>query len=467
MISYSIARQSYLRGLGALYVICALILFFQGKLLIGEFGLMPVPIDLPDAWNYPSLLFFFPGDATIVGMALAMGAAGLALLFGFCNWLLLLVLYVSQVSLVNGGGIFYGFGWETMMCEMTFLSIFITHPYRIRVGGPKYFPVSWWNMIFFWGLLFKLMVGAGLIKIRGDACWSELTCMDYHYQTQPNPHFLSWYFHNLPWWFHRFETGFNHFIELLIPFGLLLNQKIRRAAGAWIGLFQILLISTGNLAFINWQTLVLTATCFDDAVWMRVWKKAGKVSSPFRVWQKYFVGAGVVLVLFLNFPVFRNFLSSRQSMNESYSRWHLVNTYGLFGSISKERYEIVFSGTRDSVLTLSTKWEEYEFYCKPGRIDRRPCWITPYHLRLDWQLWFSAMRPELQERYLTNLAEMMLRNDISLEALGIENPFRGGPAPVQVKMDLYRYQFTSPDEGNSNWWRREFIKPYMLPARFQ
>ena len=36
-----------------------------------------------------------------------------------------------------------------------------------------------------WGyrwLLFRIMRGAGLIKIRGDACWRDLTCMDYHYQ---------------------------------------------------------------------------------------------------------------------------------------------------------------------------------------------------------------------------------------------------------------------------------------------
>lgn len=49
-------------------------------------------------------------------------------------------------------------------------------------------------------LLVKL--GAGLIKLRGDACWQDLTCMDYHYETQPNPNPLSRYLHYLPsdWW---------------------------------------------------------------------------------------------------------------------------------------------------------------------------------------------------------------------------------------------------------------------------
>jgi hypothetical protein len=27
-----------------------------------------------------------------------------------------------------------------------------------------------------------IYLGAGLIKLRGDKCWWDLTCMNYHYQ---------------------------------------------------------------------------------------------------------------------------------------------------------------------------------------------------------------------------------------------------------------------------------------------
>ena len=40
--------------------------------------------------------------------------------------------------------------------------------------------------------------GAGLIKMRGDPCWRDLTCLYYHHETQPMPGPLSWYFHQLP-----------------------------------------------------------------------------------------------------------------------------------------------------------------------------------------------------------------------------------------------------------------------------
>jgi hypothetical protein len=35
-------------------------------------------------------------------------------------------------------------------------------------------------------LLFRLEFGAGLIKMRGDRCWRDLTCLYYHHETQPN-----------------------------------------------------------------------------------------------------------------------------------------------------------------------------------------------------------------------------------------------------------------------------------------
>ena len=46
--------------------------------------------------------------------------------------------------------------------------------------------------------LFRLMFGAGLIKLRGDPCWRDLTCLDYYFETQPMPNPLSWYFHWMP-----------------------------------------------------------------------------------------------------------------------------------------------------------------------------------------------------------------------------------------------------------------------------
>ena len=48
-------------------------------------------------------------------------------------------------------------------------------------------------------------------------------------------------------------------------------------------------------------------------------------------------------------------------MNASFNRWQLANAYGAFGSITRERYEIIVEGSADGV-----SWQEYEFKGKPG-----------------------------------------------------------------------------------------------------
>lgn len=48
-------------------------------------------------------------------------------------------------------------------------------------------------------------IGAGLIKIRGDKVWRDLTAMDYHYETQPLPNPVSYFLHQAPKSYHRYD----------------------------------------------------------------------------------------------------------------------------------------------------------------------------------------------------------------------------------------------------------------------
>ena len=74
-------------------------------------------------------------------------------------------------------------------------------------------------------LLFRVEFGAGLIKLRGDPCWRDLTCLRYHHETQPMPDPLSWYFHHLPPALHRVEVLANHVAQLVIVFGVLARSR--------------------------------------------------------------------------------------------------------------------------------------------------------------------------------------------------------------------------------------------------
>lgn len=66
-----------------------------------------------------------------------------------------------------------------------------------------------------------------------------------------------------------------------------------------------------------------------------------------------------------------------------------------FTSVTKERTEVIFQGTRNLTVIPDEEggiWEEYQFKCKPGDPRRRPCLISPYHYRLDWLMWFAAFQ---------------------------------------------------------------------------
>src|SRR5262249_44821463 len=146
------------------------------------------------------LFFLWPTDRAFalfgwIGVGLSLiTLTGLSERFGLLvsmlAWALLWVIYLS---FVNVGQTFYGFGWETMLLETGFLAIFLGDM-NTRVAVIMIWLVRW--------VLFRNMFGAGLIKLRGDPCWRDLTCLDYHYETQPIPNPLSWYFHWTPGWFH-------------------------------------------------------------------------------------------------------------------------------------------------------------------------------------------------------------------------------------------------------------------------
>ena len=177
----------------------------------------------------------FMYGACFIGLALSI-----LLLFGIANAPLLAILWIIYISFVNVGQTFYGFGWEIMLLETTFLAVFLCPPLKSKLlpeSSPPPVIIVW---LLRW-LLFRCMFGAGLIKIRGDACWRDWTCMMYHYETQPIPNVFSWFMHQAPAFVHEFEVRGNHIVELLVPW-MFFGPRLVRRLGAGITLaFQIML----------------------------------------------------------------------------------------------------------------------------------------------------------------------------------------------------------------------------------
>ena len=228
---------------------------------------------------------------------------------------------------------------------------------------------------------------------------------------QPVPNFFSPYFHFMPLWFEKLSVLFNHWVELICPWLIFVPGWGLLIAGLSMTFFQIVLILSGNLAFLNWLTLVPVLACFKDPNWRRVlpgfltraaeWAEQRKERSAVSL---YGVIGLVILVGFLSFKPVENLLSPEQAMNTSFEPYDLVNTYGAFGSVGRERLQLAIEGTMDKVPNEKADWKEYGFKVQPGQLDRHPPWISPYHYRLDWLAWFAAMASPAQYPWMFHLA---------------------------------------------------------------
>jgi hypothetical protein len=465
--SYWFSRFIFERGLALIYLIGFICVVNQFIPLLGERGLLPVArfVRAVPFRSSPSIFYLCPTDRAFriaggLGVLLSLVAlSGLlqhrSAIAGGVVWALLWILYLS---FTNVGQTFYGFGWESLLCEAGFFTIF--------AGATNTPPDLLLNWIYRW-TLFRLMFGAGLIKMRGDVCWRNLTCLDYYYETQPIPNPLSWYFDWLPRRVLHGGVLFNHFVELVVPFGFFLPQPFAGIAGIITILFQLGLIVSGNLSWLNWLTIVLAFTTLDNRFlsWLPITiPPLRPIPQP----QRIVTYALAALVAWLSIPPVMNMLSSRQAMNMAFNSLQIVNTYGAFGSITRERNEIAIEGTSDETLTGKTVWREYQFKGKPGELARRPPQIAPYHLRLDWLMWFAAMDSPQDEPWFAPLLQHLLQGDTATLGLLRGNPFPDRP-PVWIRAELYRYEFTTPAErkATGNWWKRTLVGEYFPAVRLR
>ena len=467
---YWLVRFVFQRGLAVLYLVAFLVAANQFRPLAGEDGLLPLA-DVVERTSFrerPSLFQFVPTDRAVgitawsgVALSVVALAAGpywlpepYAVPAAMALWAALWGLYQS---FVNVGQRFYGYGWESMLLETGFLAIFL------GAGASEPPVVVVWLLKW---LLFRNMFGAGLIKIRGDDCWRELTCLDDHYETQPMPNPLSWYAHHLPDRFHRLEVLGNHVVELAVPFLYFAPEPFAAVGGAATIGFQAWLVLTGNFSWLNALTIVQATATFSDGVLTALLPAAAPATTATPLSLTVLAGLAAALVLTLSVLPLLNVLSPDQVMNTSFDPLHLVNTYGAFGSITTERYQLVIEGT-DAEYPDEDDWRAYECKGQPVRTDQRPRQWAPYHLRLDWQLWFAAIRPRPgpRQRWLFALLERLLEGDRATLALLASNPFPEEP-PEYVRVLRYRYRFTTPEERREtgDWWHRKQVGTYVGPT---
>ncbi|HET7499826.1 MAG TPA: lipase maturation factor family protein, partial [Kofleriaceae bacterium] len=466
---YVLTRWLILRLLGVVYVFAFLGIVLQGLPLLGEHGLTPAAsyVDhLRQAhltwWDVPSVFLLDPSDGALRGWAIVGLVLAGALALGYANLPSLAALWLIYGSYERIGQLWFGFGWEIQLLETTVIAACLVHPWDPRpLRAPE--PPRLAIVLMRW-LAFRIMLGAGLIKLRGDPCWTALTCLDAHFETQPIPNPLSPLFHALPHWALAGGVLVNHLVEVVLPWFAFGPRRLRLVAAIGMAGFQIVLIASGNLAFLNWLTLVPVLALLDDDFVLRLspkrlrtWLTAQRTRSrPPRRGHQIFVGCLAVLIAIKSVAVIENLASHHQAMNRSYDRLALVNTYGAFGSVGMERYELIIEGTRDADPATAT-WSAYELPCKPGDLARRPCVLGPYHRRLDWLIWFAAMYEKPHDPWVLHLVWKLLDGDRGIRELLAVDPFDGAP-PRWVRIRRFAYHL-EPYSG-ATWWTRDHEAPW-------
>jgi hypothetical protein len=460
-----VGRLVFTRGIALVYLLAFLVALRQGPALIGTNGLTPVPRSLGRVpWKRAPSLFhlhwsdrFFTACCWLgIGLSL-IALVGLADRLPIAGWMVLwLVLWALYLSIVNVGQIWYGFGWETLLLEAGFLTVFL---------GPAHVAPPTLVMWLLRWLLFRLEFGAGLIKMRGDRCWRDLTCLVYHHETQPMPNPLSWHFHRLSPRLHTVETLANHVTQLVVVFGLFLPQPLAGGAAAIMAITQGYLLISGNFAWLNALTLVLALSVLDGR-WLAAVlpvDRPADLSSP--TWSTVVSVVLTLLVAGLSVGPVRNMLSPDQRMNTSFDPLRLVNSYGAFGSVTRVRRELVVEATDDPGPGPATGWREYEFKGKPGDVHRRPPQWAPYHLRLDWLMWFVALDPGYGRPWLATFLGALLEADPATLRLLRSAPL-GSQRPAAVRVLLYRYRFTTRAERRESgaWWHRDLERQLVPPV---
>jgi predicted DCC family thiol-disulfide oxidoreductase YuxK len=484
--SYVLTRSLFLRAMGAVYLIAFVSLRLQVDGLYGKQGILPVAdymaeiAKLPSVdsfWKYPTLCWFGTSDTFLHNLCDGGALAACLMMLGIMPILSAIVAWILYLSLMNVGQDFLGFQWDSLLLDAGLLTIFFS-PWALTLRRAASSRVSLITLFLLRWLNFRLMLGSGVVKLSsGDKTWRDLTAMKYHYETQPIPTWTSWYMHQLPLNFQKATTVLVFIVELAIPFLIFAPRGLRRIAAFIFIIFQLLLMATGNYAFFNLLTIAICVPLLDDGAWPLRWWRKPQDKAPSRwgwtaipmtlVAIPLFLLSGLSMVERMGLPqIWPELWKPRKSILGSKAvqtakvwcveRYNLFSAYGLFAAMTTERPEIIIEGSNDG-----HEWLAYEFKYKPGDPKRGPVFIAPFQPRLDWQMWFAAMRPIRFSPWVGGLLYRIHEGSPAVLGLLAKNPFPDAP-PKYIRAMLYEYRFTnfSNQDDQKLWWRRRLIGRY-------
>ncbi len=230
---------------------------------------------------------------------------------------------------------------------------------------------------------------------------------------------------------------------------------------------------TGNYCFFNLLTIALCLLLIDDVTANRIKGRAtaasqelGSPDAKLITYRLSIYGAIVAIAVTLPINAWLIFSALKPSaawprplgfLYEHVEPFRIVNGYGLFRVMTKDRREIVIEGSADGI-----DWLPYEFKWKPGDVKRAPGWCAPHQPRVDWQMWFAALGAAQQNPWFGGLVVRLLQGSPDVSRLLAHNPFPDQP-PRYIRASFYRYRFTTAEERRQTgaWWKRQQLGEYL------
>ncbi|HTX77015.1 MAG TPA: lipase maturation factor family protein [Terracidiphilus sp.] len=479
------ARWVFLRALALIYFSAFYSLLFQIKGMIGPQGILPADHFLRAVaqyygttriWHAPTL-FWISSSSTAMMTVTWIGIA--ASLIAFLNvWprFSFFLCFVCFLSFVTAAQEFSGYQSDGMLLEAGFLALFFA-PGGLWPGFAAADPpsrISLWLLRWEW---FRIYFESGLVKLlSGDRQWRTLTAMDEYYQNSPLPTWIGWYVEHLPHWFHATTVVLTLGMELVLVFMLFFPRRVRLICFLTVTPWEIVVILTGNYAFLNYIVLALGFLLLDDVYLQRVFpahfrhvEGVGANAAPAdgsngirRAIHAIAIIVSALLLTWVGYAATAEMadMAGPHPLPLAPAAWlepfRIANQYGLFAVMTRGRYEIEFQGSNDG-----QNWQPYLFTHKPQLVNEAPGIYAPYQPRFDWNLWFASLGDWQQNDIVPITEERLLENDPDVIGLFRSDPF-GGVPPKQVRAVLWQYWFTSMAEKRQtgNWWKRRFLGLY-------
>lgn len=487
MNTFNISRWIFLRGLAIVFLIAFVSAGAQVQGLIGSEGILPAKgflaaiydkIGIRAVFMMPTVFWLNASDFLLSAVCIGGVIFSIILFIGWMEVVAIALLWFLYLSLVNVGQVFFSYQWDVFLLEVGFLSIFLA-PEIIQKKTARKRPPSKVVIFLIYWVLFRIMFESGVVKLMsGDVAWRNMSALSYHFFTQPIPNAMSWMAHHLPDWMLRISTFMMFVIELIIPFLIFMGRRARLVAFfSIVGLMGMISL-TGNYTFFNLFTVIICFLLLDDHVYKKfipdwILERADDVATA-RKDDTFAVGRLIMLVILTVFIVTVStaqlfqmiFRSQRifppiQKIMQYTQPYHLVNRYGLFAVMTKERPEIIVEGSYDGNI-----WKAYQFPWKPGDVKRPPGQAAPHQPRLDWQMWFAALGGDFRSnQWFLPFVQRLLEGSKPVVQLLENNPFEGNP-PKFIRAGLYKYRFASPEEKRKTGqvWNRELLGVYCPPV---